>query len=331
MKEMFTYRENRVLFVEQGRLSFPCDVIATVQLFPSPVYGDEVPGMTCALNAEARLTWNANTGRMQVESRPPLPRASISAPVGGIALTSDGNIVRAEWQCSSREELMGTLGALHFVLPLCLSVDFPDPAVPDVTSGHAGDATFVWQVEATGGYFETVAPPQRDERLVRALSDVAIVADDQHVRLLAALAYFHRAARLLVAGIGPSEFAGEAVVNLAKCLEALFPAVPQETRNAVRRGLAGLGYESAEIESVFVKALILRSSLDAAHVRLATLTADERRKLQLFMEQVLGHFRRLRRLLRNLMDRARRGDLHLVSYESERAEGDELTRLIDSL
>jgi hypothetical protein len=325
---VFTYQENRVLLIEDGTLTFPCEVTATVGLIPSPVYGDAVPGQTCALGSTARSSWNANTGRTYVESLPPLPPVDVRTTADDMAVTLVGNTVRATWLSASREELTGALGALHFVLPLCLSLDFADPGLPAVTSGRAGETSFVWQVEATRGSFEAITPAMRDGRVIAALDRVPLLCDDRNVRLLAATAYFHKAVRLLVAGAGPSEFAGEAVVNLAKCLEVLFPGPPERTREAVRHGLGQLGYSDDEIERIFVKALVLRSSLDAAHVRMAILTAEERRKIQQYMEGVVVHFRRL---LRDVADRVARGELELSLHDSERTPNDDLAKLLASL
>jgi hypothetical protein len=137
---MFTYNENRILLVERGRLEFPCDVTANIELYPSAVYGDPVPGVTCALNSQAQLRWNANTGRSEVESHPPLLPPSVSGTVAGMSVTIVGHVMRAAWRCSSRAELTGALGALHFILPLCLGLELADPTIPAVTSGCAGEA-----------------------------------------------------------------------------------------------------------------------------------------------------------------------------------------------
>jgi len=284
--------------------------------------------MACALNAQVQLRWNANTGRGDVESHPPLVPPDVSRTVAGIALTIGGHTVHAAWHCSSREELLGALGALHFVLPLCVGLEFSDFTIPAVTSGKAGEISFVWQVEQTASQFEVLRVDERDRRLLHALDLLPVLCAEPNARLLAAVAYCDKAHRLLAAGIGPSEFAGEAVTNLAKCLEAVFPAPPSASRTAVRQGLVQLGYGADVIEGVFVKAMVLRSSLDAAHVRMATLTAAERRKLQLFMERVLAQFRGL---LQDLVKRVSEGTLELPPRDSERTADDDLARLLNSM
>ncbi len=325
---MFTYNENRVLFLERGSLKFPCSVSVTIQLTPNPARGDKVAGLTVVVNSRARVNWNANTGRSIAQCDPPLPATKAGATVGGIGLIINGRAVEAKWECASRDELLGTLSALHFVLPLSLSLELSDAVTPAVTSGRVGDAEFGWQVAGTGVHGETAEAAERDARCLRALQRLPALCDQQNARLLAAAAYFQRAVRLLAVGLGPSEFAGEAVINLAESLEVLFPGAPLQTRDAVRAGLAQLGYDSALIEGTFVPCLVMRSTLDAAHVRMATLAADERRKLQLYMEAVVGEFRLL---VVRVADAVIQGNIDLAPYTDERAPGEDLARILNNL
>ena len=325
---MFTYHENRVLHLERGSLTFPCTVNATVELTPAAAVSDRVPGATCAHGSRARLSWDANTGRSTVECDPPLAPTDAAASIAGVAVEIHGRRVEARWECASRDELVGTLGALHFVLPLSLSLEFLDPLTPAVTSGRAGDAVFVWQVERTGGVHETLDGASRDARCHGALERLPTLCDPKNSRLLAASAYMHRAVRLLGAGLGPTEFAGEAVMNLAKTLEVLFPGGPTSSRDAVRAGLAQIGYERPAIENTFVPALRLRSSLDSAHVRMATLRADERRKLQAYMERVANEFRTL---VATIADAVANGSFALAPYDGERSPRDDIAALLDRL
>jgi len=101
---MLTYRENRVTFLEQGRLSFPCQVTVSMELSPNPALGDEVPGGVAALGSAARMMWDANTGRSQVLSMPPLALASTALECCGIDFRLDGRTVTASFQADSRQE-----------------------------------------------------------------------------------------------------------------------------------------------------------------------------------------------------------------------------------
>jgi hypothetical protein len=128
---MFTYRENRVTFLEQGRLSFPCQVTVSMELSSNPALGDEVPGRVAALGSTARMMWDANTGRSQVLSMPPLAPASTALECGGIDFRLDGRTVTASFQADSRKELLGAMQVMYDVLPLSLSLAFPDPFTVD--------------------------------------------------------------------------------------------------------------------------------------------------------------------------------------------------------
>src|SRR5437899_726987 len=81
----------------QGRVS--------IELSPNPALGDEVPGGVVALGSTARMMWDANTGRSQVRSLPPLAPASTALECGGIDFRLDGRTVTASFQVDSRQEL----------------------------------------------------------------------------------------------------------------------------------------------------------------------------------------------------------------------------------
>jgi hypothetical protein len=273
------------------------------------------------------MNWNANTGRSTSESNPPLPPSDANSEVGGVILSLEGSTLTAQWDCNTRDDLVGTLGALHFILPLSLGTEFQDPIVVATTSGSTGEAQFVWQVAQTGSQFEIIDQAERNARCLRAFERLPMLSDPSNARVLAATAYFQQAARLLAVGSGPSEFAGEALVNLAKVLEALFPERPDRTREAARVGLAQLGYESAEVEK-FISCLVVRSSLDAAHVRMATLATDERQKLQVFLEGILQNFRNL---MTRIIDGIIAGTFVTPTYVPDRSDGDDLSQIIDRL
>ncbi len=323
---MFTYNENRVLFVENGRLVFPNKVNVRIEFAPNPALGDQLPGLTCLAGSSHRLTWDANTGRSLAESDPPLPRAKAIVALDGIAMRINGRSLRVEFECASRDQLLGILGALHFVAPISLSLEFLDPVIPVITSGRVGNVSFVWQIGQTAISVDNLGHPIRDSRCAGALERLPILCDPRNRRLLAACVYFEKAVRLLFVGAGPSEFAGEAIVNLAKVLEVLFPG-PQ-SRNAVRAGLAEMGYESAIIERKFAPVLLLRSKLDAAHVRMATLQADERRKLQIYLENVTPEFRKL---ITGVIEAVAAGRLELARYQDDRSPGDEIAKILDGI
>jgi hypothetical protein len=323
---MFTYRENRVTFLEQGQLSFPCQVTVSMELSSNPALGDEVPGGVAALGSTARMMWDANTGRSQVLSMPPLTPASASLECGGIDFRLDGRTVTASFQADSRKELLVAMQVVHDVLPLSLSLEFPDPFTVATTTADAGGARIVWQVAKTGSSFETMTKDSRDERCAAAIERLSVLCEPANLRVLAALAYFERAIRLLAAGHGPTEFAGEAIVNLSKALEVLFPG--SKPRDAAKAGLRQLGYEEPLIANTFIRVMLLRAKLDAAHVRLASLTWDERARLQAFLENVSRAFRKM---LSEVLSAVAEGRLKLAPYARTRNARDDISSLLDGI
>jgi hypothetical protein len=144
--------------------------------------------------------------------------------------------------------------------------------------------------------------------------------------LLAALAYFERAIRLIAAGHGPTEFAGESIVNFSKALEVLFPG--DKSRDAAKAGLRQLGCEEPLIANTFIRVMVLRAKLDAAHVRLASLTWDERARLQAFLESVSGAFRKM---LSEVLSAVADGRLKLAPYGRARKARDDISALLDGI
>jgi len=323
---MFTYHENRMLAIESGTLRFPNKVRIRMEFSPNAIFGDQVPGLTCPTGSTVRNSWNANTGRCHAESNPPLPGTDVEIALDDVSIKIYRGFLKATFECTSREQLVGVLGALHFVAPVSLSLAFADPVIPIVTSGHVGDASFVWQVQESRGSFEVITKSMRDSRCTQAIEYLPVLCNPDNRRLLAACTYLQKAARLTSTGNGPSEFAGEAVVNMAKSLEVLFPG--SQSRNSVRDGLKTIGYENLEIEEKFLPALILRSKLDAAHVRMATLRADERRQLQIYLEQSIGNFREALTKITKAVAESR---LQLAAHKDERKPGDEISKILDNI
>jgi len=86
---------------------------------------------------------------------------------------------------------------IHDVLPLSLSLEFPDPFTVATTAADAGSARIVWQVANTGSSFETMTADSRDERCAAAIERLPVFCEPANLRLLAALAYFERAVTAL--------------------------------------------------------------------------------------------------------------------------------------
>jgi hypothetical protein len=272
------------------------------------------------------MTWDANAGKASSLAENTFPETSFEGDIGPMHFTFRGRIVEASWECHSRDELIGYLGTLHFVLPLSLSIRFMDPFTVLTTSGRTKHCRFVWQVNGTRHNGDVISVEERDGRLKDGFRYLPIIVEASNIRLLAATEYFHRAVRLIDVGDGPSEFASEAIVNLAKVLEALWPGEP--SRDAIRVGLESMGVDGSLIESVFVPCELLRSHLDAAHVGLAILRFEERAKLQSFLEGVLVHFRHL---LRRIIEKVDSEEMDIISYESNRHNNDDLAKFFRQL
>jgi hypothetical protein len=304
------------LFLDAGeQLSFPNHVHLSIAFNANPGLGGIAPpGQTAAAAAKTTLRWDANIGRSTVHSDPPLPELNLAVSWGPYDLRLQGQNLTVDFDSQTRDGLLSALWTFHYLLPILLSLDFLDAPTVATTSGTVGDAPFTWQVARTEGLFETTNSARQAEKFRRALDRMASVNGDSNRPLLASLAYFQRGVRLAATGDAAYEFAGEVILNLAKCLQALFPPEAGLSREPVRKGLTRLGLSSEDIETWFVPCLLLRDTLDVAHIRFTSLTADQLRTLQVYSERALGHFRDM---LRTVMDSNSEGTFELAPYLDE--------------
>jgi hypothetical protein len=237
---------------------------------------------------------NFNTGRWHVKggTQPPPVQASSEILTDG-RIKLDGNIATFTFRANTIDELSDVANMMLFGLPIFLNARLQFPCVVESIVGQAAEGRFGYEVGIFDFTIPLVSKEDQERRASAALRFFSMLCED-HRRIYAGLAYFYRACRLVEAGHAKWEFMAEAVLNLAKTLEALFP--PQgdaKTRDAVRDGLKALGFGTEEIELWFTTALALRSELDVAHVGLALLSGEHIEALTLYTDSALDHFRSL--------------------------------------
>jgi hypothetical protein len=328
---VFAYQARpRSLFLDDGRpLEFPNDARVVITFDPNPGLGGPAPpGMTGVLGQQAKLLINTNIGRTTVELERPLGEVVFDGVIGGVQVKLSGPRLELRCRCTSREDLLPVLDVFHYILPIALSVTFPDVPTIATTSGYVGDVPFTWQVQSAASYFDVTTVERQQEKVAQAMQRLEILTAPGNRRLLAGVSYFHRAVRLERSGATAFEFTGEVMLNLAKCLEVLFPAaVGVGTRDAVRAGLGSLGYSVEDIETWFMPAMALRSQVDVAHVRLTLLSYEQRKTVQLYSEQAEQKFREM---IQRLLEAVERGSFSVTRYDDE-GPNKEVTALLERL
>jgi len=166
--------------------------------------------------------------------------------------------------------------------------------------------------------FLTTTHEQQEESFVRAWIRLDLFDDPPRRRLLAALHYyyFYVATRLDRSAKAPGEFMSEALLNLAKVLEVLFPPDGDgKTRDAARRGLRQLGYSNADIERLFLPAMALRNELDVGHASLALLTRPQLTVIHAYTEVAETAFREM---LNRVLNAVVSGKMEIVKGEDSK-------------
>lgn len=277
-------------------------VALTCHLGPAQLFGaGDGPLRASRLGSNLRLEWDANTDRHRSTISPGFARLAIDVEAMGGTFTVDGDTVTFRRHVSSRDELAHYVRLLLFTVPAALTATLADPVHLNRVDGWLGETHF--RIE----HVESISPlvllddAGLTERVTSALQSVQFITLGQNQRILAAVSYLHRAARLLATGSSPWEFMPEALLNYSKVLEVLFG----DSRDAQRKGLAAAGFSEKEIEGRFVPVGILRDILDVAHPRLSQLDGARLQGVYLFLIGLEADFRRLlARVLECAMDGA---------------------------
>ncbi|MCZ6780465.1 MAG: hypothetical protein O7C73_02340 [Nitrospirae bacterium] len=294
---MLTYQlHTRVFQIEGGgQFQFPNTAVLEVKFSPGSAFGTEDRlSRTLVRAREATVMLNANTGRWLAQSRPPLERLEVVLESPTSLFSLHGDELRYEFQCSSIDELEGTIAGIKWILPPLLNLEFSDPPIIEYVRGSVGQTNFRWEhrPEEWRINIRTVTPEKLEKHLASAWENILLFNGIENRRLAAALTYFHVALRLCVSGDSPWEFMAESILNYAKCLEILF-VTSENSRDDIRRELNKLSYTAEEIEGDFVPILVLRSWIDVAHPRVAIFKSRDLKVLYRYMAMSEGRFRTL--------------------------------------
>jgi len=328
---MFTFAAKpRTIRIRSGAsLVIPSSIKLEATLGPEWLFGETggaPPRFILAGSTGVSIFFDANTGRhyMQGGSQPSAPTAILQTATG-LTVKLIGRVASFEFVASSLDEIAINAEVLLFSLPAILNVYLPYPCVVDHVIGTSAGGEFGYEIENIGLPIPLVDQAKFNADADTTLRDLTSLSGSSNARLFAALSYFYRATRLVEAGHTPWEFSAESVLNLAKCLETLFPPLGNvNTRDAVRAGLQSNGLASSSIETWFVPALVLRSSLDVAHVKLAQL---ERTHVESLARYVGGAIQEFRRVLQHLLAQAVAGTGNIGSYTMGPVEGSALASL----
>jgi hypothetical protein len=292
----------RILRIRDGHtITIPSEVTLTLTLSPPWLFGAGVEGSQFVVGGSTGVSifFNANNGRWHLSggTQPPPLRASCD-DINGLQIRINGNVASATFWATTVEDIVGNADWLLYGLPAMLNTQLQHPCVVERLVGKTPQGEFGYEVVDIKFHVDIVTEQGQNELAADALRLLSFLDENDHRRLLAGLIYFYRATRLLASGNTRWEFMAEAVLNLTKSLESIFPpAGDGKTRGAVRRGLVGLGFSTDEIETWFLPALALRDSFDVAHVKLAILSRDQIETLTLYVESAVKHFRRLFQLV----------------------------------
>ena len=303
----------RVLQCESGNLRFPSKCTVCFTLSPGQPFGTQsTGGRSLAKDDDLAFTFDANTGQHSVRSS----LSPLTVSINGLGETFEltGDVLNVSKNCESPQELETLINRIYFALPVLLNSVFADPPIVERVTGLAGDSSFSWELQAWALDAKVTSQQQQEKLFEKSAERIPFICDRSQRRLFAALHYFHVACRLSRVANTPGEFVPEMLLNLCKTLESLFPPDGNGlTRDAVRRGLKGLGYSEQEINCKFIPAMALRNEIDVGHVELGLFSMDQLTTIHSFTGDAEAEFRRMFKRLFECIDS---GTVKIKPYEA---------------
>ena len=210
----------------EGLPEFPARVTAKVVLAPTDAFGVEGTDRRTTWPNHSRFKARLNTGEELAALEGELiGRISISLRRSAAEDTEfdlDGNVLELSFLAASLSEAVSCLQSFSQIAPLLFTFhtgiyiwirDFK------VEIGQFRK-TFEASARAALSFIQTTKE-RREAEVREALRGWRFI-DEGHRRLLFALEYYRQALRLLSLQPSPGTFGAEIVLNLNKCLEALF-------------------------------------------------------------------------------------------------------------
>ena len=212
----------------------------------------------------------------------------VLAASGSEEVSLEGDVLVYRFPADSLEQVAAAIERAYYVLPPALSIGFPEPIFVDQVSGTVDGKKFGWELNPCPVQIPWTSREALQNGLRFAWRHLNVAAEQE--RLFAALHYLHVARRLHSAAVVRGEFTAAAILYLCKSLETLFPGSEGKTRRAVRKGLEDLGIPKLDIEAKYMPAVVLRSTLDVAHVGWALLSTEQLTLLNAYAEQAISSF-----------------------------------------
>ena len=302
---MLTYRL-QPRRIEIGKLpDFPAEALVQMELEPKVPFGGLAgPSRTLPKGGCVQLKGNKARGtfatHLEEPLYPPLKFAQLfdENDAHQSEISAYGNVLAIKFMCSSLENLMSRIVLFENIFPAMLTVFVPDaPYVVKITGTLAGRKFFCGYDADVFRVGTVVATAEGQQENICNSYGMMLVSYGKS-RLSMGFYYFYQGCRLLSAGNNQFEFSGEVILNFTRALQSLFG----ESKDKVRTGLRGLGYDDKEIEGKFFPLFELRNNFDSGHNSLRILEVED---LDLIHEYVREVEEWMRELMKSIIKRVK--------------------------
>ena len=265
--------QHRDAMLEGGTVptDYPCDVLLEIRFGPEDAFGITCePRTVAARGTAACITWDRNEGVVRFEA-PIIEKLNGTWESEQLKGYLSGNFLQLSRCVNSVNEAVSFAASANQCLPALLSFRFRTFVWIKEFWIQLGDARFRFALADTTINIPASTTEENKQRVWTCLDEWSR-SNSKHRRLVGAIYYYRQALRLSQLQLDQISLTPEVVLNLTKAIEIIFGT----NREVARKKAKSMGLTDEEIEKLLIPILLIRSSLDIAHVATGPLSPKER-------------------------------------------------------
>jgi hypothetical protein len=270
----------------------------------------DVSDAKTSISGETKFTFAGEDGRLTIENTNLAPPLRHRLEFDGGHIDIAGNTADVQIQGSSIDRVSTFLDWIIASFSQLLSVELGVYCRVHFDSGTIGGRDFKLLCHP-GSYSIVVAhvPPADRALTIDAAVNLIDSKSQSYPRFMTCCFYYHHALRLLSpyqVNFPNHTALPEVILNLAKCVELIFPS---SSRDQLKAKLQTLGYSEEEVKTQLISIIVIRNEFDVGHTISGAAESNELTVLRNFAMRSIHN---VRALLRNVASKVKENDTLLI-------------------
>ncbi|WP_157201969.1 hypothetical protein [Massilia sp. Root335] len=286
MANLWRLKQNLVV---DNDVKWPAVLNARFELTPLDFYRrDADTPIKTSIFGPTKMEYDGRLGRVVAKETGLAPPLEHEVNLSNGFLKIHGNNVEVEITVDNLDHAAASIDWLIRVFSEFLSVELKTYCDLHDINGTIDQKPFslIYTPDGMSVSLFNTDPFERFKNIDRAFSLVD-PNSPSYMRFVTCSSYFHQALRLMSpyqVNFAPDITLPEVLLNLAKCIELLFPS---SNRDDLRKKLLMLGYSKEQIESQLISIIVVRNEIDVGHPLSGLVNQEEITALRVFTQRAI--------------------------------------------